>query len=275
MRLERPVFDRLRQSIHRTCGLVIGDDKEYLVRDRLAPVVAKHGWQSYEQLADRIALPGQSALVDEVVEAIVTHETSFFRDPHVWESVRRELFPRLLARKSPGANVRLWSAAMSTGQEAYTLAMLAQEFNNQSSPAAPQRFFVLATDICQSAVAAGKAGVYETRDLARGVSELRRRKFFEPHEGRWRAKDELRQAIDFRRVNLAQPLPPLGRFDLICCRNVLIYFDDATRRRLCEQFHALLGVDGWLLLGAAENLYGISDQFESTTLGEAVVYRKH
>lgn len=274
MRLERPVFDRLRQTIHRTCGLVIGDDKEYLVRDRLAPIVTKHGWQSYEQLADRIALPGQTALVDEVVEAIVTHETSFFRDPHVWESLRRELFPRLLAQKPAGSNVRLWSAAMSTGQEAYTLAMLAHEFADTSAAATPSRFSILATDICQSAVAAGKTGVYETRDLARGVSELRRRRFFEPHEGRWRAKTELREMIDFRRVNLAQPLPPLGAFDLICCRNVLIYFDDATRRRLCEQFHSLLAGEGWLLLGAAENLYGISDRFESTKLGEAVVYRK-
>lgn len=269
MRLERPDFDRLRQAIYRECGLVIGDDKEYLVRDRLAPIVARHGWTSYAQLADRLQHGASAALVDEVVDAIVTHETSFFRDPHVWESLRRELFPRLCERKSPQREVRIWSAATSTGQEAYTLAMLAHETSD-----APDRCSILATDICPNALAVGQSGMYDTRDLARGLAEARRRRFFEPRAGRWQASAALRQRIDFRRVNLAQPLPPLGPFDLICCRNVLIYFDDATRRRLCERFHALLVHQGWLLLGAAENLYGITDQFESTQLGDAVVYRK-
>jgi chemotaxis protein methyltransferase CheR len=276
MRLERADFDRLRQSIHRLCGLVIGDDKEYLVRDRLAPIIARNGWNSYAQLADRLQSGAISKLTDEVVEAIVTRETSFFRDPHVWESIRRDLFPKLLESRSPSEKVRLWSAAASAGQEAYTLAMLVHEAaDSQLSPrASPERFSILATDICPTAVAAGQQGVYDARELARGVTELRKRRFFEAYDGRWRVREELRKLVEFRRVNLAHPLPRLGTFDLICCRNVLIYFDEATRRQVCAQFHGLLANGGWLLLGSAENLYGISDRFESVQFGEAIAYRK-
>ncbi len=277
MQLSRPTFDRLRQLIHRYCGLVVGEDKEYLVHDRFAPLLRQHGWTSFEQLADRLGNPRNGELIDEAVEAIVTRETSFFRDPHVWESLRRELLPRLIAgRITAGPRVRVWSAAASTGQEAYTLAMLATEWADAKSDprVTTDAFSILAADICPTAVQAGKAGIYESRELARGISETRRRRFFEPVEQQWQIREPLRRMVEFRRVNLAEALPRWGPFDLICCRNVLIYFDEATRRRICEQFHAQLSDGGWLLLGAAENLYGISDQFVSTALGDAVIYRK-
>lgn len=273
MQLHRATFDRIRKYIHRYCGLVIGDDKEYLIHDRLKPLIRQRGWNSFEQLADRLGDQSNVALVDEVVEAIVTRETSFFRDAHVWESLRNELLSRLVAARP---RVRIWSAATSTGQEAYSLGMLATEWteSNPSARIATSAFSILATDICPSAVQTGQTGKYETRELSRGISDARRRRFFEPVGASWQVHAPLRRMVEFRRVNLADPLPRLESFDLICCRNVLIYFDEATRRTICEQFHALLADGGWLLLGAAENLYGISDRFASTSMGAAMIYRK-
>jgi chemotaxis protein methyltransferase CheR len=277
MRLTEPTFDKLQQAIQRLCGLVITHDKQYLIHDRLAPVVQRHGWQTLEQLAERLALARSGELVDDVVEAIVTRETSFFRDAHIWDALRRELLPRLVAeRTAVRPRVRMWSAGTSTGQEAYTLAMLTLEMGTAAtSPALSQdRFSILATDICPSAVLAGKTGQYNALEMARGISAARRERFFESCGAGWRVREPLRWMVDFRRVNLTEPLPALGCFDLICCRNVLIYFDQAMRRHICDQFHHLLVEGGWLLLGASENLYGISARFSSVTLGDAIVYRK-
>jgi chemotaxis protein methyltransferase CheR len=277
MQLTRLTFDQLRQSILRLCGLVIADDKEYLVHDRLEPIVRRHGWNSFEQLADRLRMARSGELADEVIEAIVTRETSFFRDPHIFEALGRELLPRLIAgRTAARPQVRVWSAGTSTGQEAYSLAMLAWEFSalrpNAGRPS--DVFAILATDICPSAVRAGQSGQYDARETARGISSERRDRFFEPCGTKWRVREPLRHLVEFCRVNLTEPLPALGLFDLICCRNVLIYFDEATRRGICGQFHAMLADNGFLLLGAAENLYGISDQFTSIKLSDALLYRK-
>jgi chemotaxis protein methyltransferase CheR len=203
-----------------------------------------------------------------VVEAMVTHETSFFRDPQVWEALARGVLPRLLAREGP---IRLWSAGTATGQEAYSLAMLMRELTDAKSA---ERCSILATDISEAAVRIGTAGEYEPRELARGVSPQRRQRFFFEHQRRWRVNEELRRMIEFRRLNLAMQLPPLGRFHLICCRNLLIYFNLETRVALAEQLNGLLADGGWLLLGSAENLYGVSERFASEMVEGALIYRK-
>jgi chemotaxis protein methyltransferase CheR len=277
MELSQPTFDQLRQTIHGLCGLVITDHKQYLVRDRLAPIVARRGWQSFEQLAEQLGARPSGNLADEVVEAIVTHETSFFRDPHIWAALAQELLPRLSAGRSPARpRVRIWSAATSTGQEAYTLAMLAQETGAAGALMNTPRdaFSILATDICPSAVHSGTLGQYHAMEMSRGISLARRERFFVPSGPGWRVCDSLRGMVEFRRLNLTEPWPAMDGFDLISCRNVLIYFDDATRRKICEQLHARLVDGGWLLLGAAENLYGISTKFTSVMLGNAMFYRK-
>lgn len=277
MHLTQPTFDKLRQAIHRLCGLVIKDDKEYLVRDRLTPVVLRHGWQSFEQLAERLGSGQIGELADEVVEAIVTHETAFFRDPHVWEALRAKILPHLVAARTAARPcVRMWSAGTSTGQEAYTLAMLALEMGTVAPAVTTSHgaYSILATDICPSAVRSGKSGEYSAAEIARGVSAARRDRFFEAWATGWRVREPLRGLVDFRRVNLTQPLPAVGCFELICCRNVLIYFDEATRRQICDRLRALLVEGGWLLLGASENLYGSSAGFSSISLGDALIYRK-
>lgn len=267
MQLPPATFERLQRQVQRLCGLALGADKEYLVRDRLEPLLRRHSWKSFEELAERLEQSRDTALADGVVEAIVTHETSFFRDPHVWEAVQRRVLPEILARRG---KVRIWSAATSTGQEAYSLAMLCSEFDARG----PDRCSILATDICESALRAGAAGEYDVRELDRGVSAARRQRFFHPAGRKWRVNEGLRRMIEFRRVNLAAPLPALGTFDLICCRNLLIYFSLETRQQLCERLRAALADGGWLLLGAAENLYGVSDRFSSFAIDGALIYRQ-
>lgn len=273
MRLAPETFDRLRVRIQTLCGLAIGDGKEYLVRDRLEPLLKRRAWNTFEQLAERLETARDTGLADEVVEAIVTHETSFFRDPQVWEALRRRVMPELL---TPARGARIWSAATSTGQEAYSLAMLAQEVvePQPSAGAMAERCSILATDISESAIKVGAAALYETREIERGVSAARKNRFFRETGKLWRAEESLRRMIEFRRLNLAAPLPRLGTFELICCRNLMIYYSVETRRALCEQFHASLADGGWLLLGAAENLYGISDRFESVMIEGALMFRK-
>ncbi|MDZ4781578.1 MAG: protein-glutamate O-methyltransferase CheR [Planctomycetia bacterium] len=273
MRLAPETFDRLRVRIQNLCGLAIGADKEYLVRDRLEPLLKRRAWNTFEQLAERLELARDTGLADEVVEAIVTHETSFFRDPQVWEALRRRVLPELLAQ---GRRARIWSAATSTGQEAYSLAMLAQEVAEaQPAPGAmAERCSILATDISDPAIQVGMTAAYEPREIDRGVSAARKNRFFHESGKHWRADESLRRMIEFRRLNLAAPLPRFGAFDLICCRNLMIYYSVETRRALCEQFHASLADGGWLLLGAAENLYGISDRFESEMIEGALMFHK-
>jgi len=169
--------------------------------------------------------------------------------------------------------VRIWSAATSTGQEAYTLAMLVHEWTNSLRELSQASCAVLATDLCPNALQTAASGVYKDRELKNGISQARQLRYFEPIHAGWRVRTFLRPSIEFRRFNLIDPLFSLGRFELICCRNVLIYFDEPTRKKIVKQMHSLLTEGGWLLLGSAENLYGISDCFASVTLGNALLYR--
>jgi chemotaxis protein methyltransferase CheR len=220
-------------------------------------------------------------LQDQVVEAITTAETSFFRDRHPFEAFRHHILPRLAeaARGRPeGAapRVRLWCVGCSTGQEPYSLAMLLADYrqSHRARGARADDFRILASDISARVLAAAAAGEYDARALARGLTPAQVARYFRPQGERWVVRDEVRRLVEFRRVNLAQPLAGLGPFDAVFCRNVLIYFDEATRRRVCGQLDALLNAGGWLVLGAAENLYGICDRFESVQLGDTLVYRK-
>ena len=277
MHLSPATFNELRRAIHSLCGLVISEDKEYLIRDRLGPVIAARGLTSFEELCRQLQGRPNDRLVEVVIDAVTTRETSFFRDPHVFQSLRSDIFPRLAAEVTPlGRPIRIWSAGTSNGQEAYSLAMLAREYGATSGTgsARPASFTILASDISREAMRVARGGKYDARDVARGVSSTRIAQFFQNDSTSFRLIPSVRDLVDFRQVNLCHSLVGLGSFDLICCRNVLIYFDAATRQRICQQFHALLREQGWLLLGTAENLYGIATNFESVRFGDALFYRK-
>ena len=282
MELPRNVFDELCRLVHRLCGLVIAEDKAYLVRHRLEAVVRAAGCRDFRDFVERLRGPQGATLHEPIIEAITTAETSFFRDGHPFETFRRHLLPRLAERaraRAPdpsGPRVRLWCAGAATGQEPYSLAMLLHDFLDSAAAHAlvERDFRLLATDVSAKVLATAAVGVYAERELARGLTPGQITRYFERQGEAWVVRESIRRLVEFRRFNLLQSSAALGPFDVIFCRNVLIYFDDATRRRLCEQFHARLLDGGWLILGAAENLYGLGARFESGRLGGTLLYQK-
>lgn len=284
MDLPPHTFEELRSLIHRLCGLVIPEEKTYLIRHRLEPVARSHGCRSFEEFSQKLRGPEAALLHDSIITAITTNETSFFRDKHPFETFRQEILPRLgeavRRRKQQllprDARTRIWCAAASTGQEPYSLAMILQDYITLNRPLGitDGDFEILATDISAKVLATALAGEYTGRELARGLTPQQINRFFRKQGTKFVVDDRLRSLIVFRRVNLVQPFLGLGTFDLIFCRNALIYFDDATKRRICGQFFDMLPAGGLLFLGSAENLYGISDRFESLHYGETLVYRK-
>ena len=282
MELSPREFEQLRDLVHQLCGLALTGEKTYLVKHRLTPVAQAAGCQSFAAFLEMLASPEASRLREPIIEAITTKETSFFRDRHLFETVRSEILPELARQirqrraDQESRQARIWCAAVSTGQEAYSLAMLIDDFVNSpaGSDLQAKNFGVLATDISPKALEAARAGRYSESDMKRGVSQAFRSRYFRNVEQEWVIADRLRDMVEFRRVNLTDNFTPLGMVDVIFCRNVLIYFDDSRRQRICEHFAEMLRPEGLLILGAAESLYGIATGFASEHRGPTLVYRK-
>lgn len=275
MYLSPTTFHRLGGAIQELCGIVISEDKAYLVHDRLEPVIRQRGLSGFDELQERLASQSDPALADAVIDAVTTQETSFFRDANVFEALATVVLPTIIRQPAnPQRGARILVAGTATGQEAYSLAMLAHEYLVASGQP-PHAISILAADISSTAIQIAKEGVYDARELARGVSPSRRHRHFQEQAGKFRICDAVRRLVEFRRLNLTKPMWGLGPFDLISCRNVLIYLDAPTRRQFCDQCHSLLADHGWFLLGTAENLYGVSEAFVSMPLGnDALIYRK-
>jgi chemotaxis protein methyltransferase CheR len=283
MNLSPAAFDEIRKTVHQLCGIVIADDKEYLVKARLEPVVRANGLVSYESYIEQLNNPGSLALKEQTIEAIATNETSFNRDGHPFAELKRSILPELAARVIERKAVaphsylraRIWCAAVATGQEAYSTAMAVADFLAEGSATglALTDFPIVATDISTSALAIARAARYSSAELARGLSTDQKTRYLRADGNGWIIDEKLRGMIEFRRLNLVHPLPSLGPFDLILCRNFLIYLDEPTRRRLCDTLHRMLAPRGILILGAAESLYGVTDLFATERIGSTVVYR--
>lgn len=280
MELSRETADRLSQLIHSLCGLVLGKNKDYLIRHRLEPLVLREGLSSFEQFLDRLQSRGGERLHDPIIEAITTKETSFFRDPSFFHALQEVVLPQTITNLNHLAGkrhrIRIWSAACSTGQESYSLAMLIRDYV-VANPACGVRdcdFTILASDISADSIAFAKAGRYGRSEIGRGLSNSMLARHFSSKDDAWEVTEPLRRLVQFQRADLLQPAAQRGAFDLILCRNVLIYFDDENRRRVCDGFYASLHAGGWLAVGAAESLFGIDDRFETVQVGRAVLYRK-
>ncbi|MHC5543267.1 CheR family methyltransferase [Singulisphaera rosea] len=284
MNLSPTAFQEIRKVVHDLCGIVITADKEYLIKSRFEPILIANGLPSYELFLQRLKQPGSLILQEQAVEAITTKETSFNRDGHPFDELRRTIFPALAQRhverrsrdRPSPSKLRLWCSAAATGQEVYSVAMaLTDVVNSRRIPGLSlDDVSILATDISSNALAVARAGRYSTTELGRGLTREQRDRFFHQEDETWVAGASLRHLVDFRRLNLVRPLPELGTFDLILCRNLLIYFDETTRRRLCNALYSALNPQGLLIVGAAESLYGVSDAFVLERSGNTVYYRK-
>ncbi len=284
MTMVKSEFDLLRRQVRRLCGIDLGEDKEYLIVQRLEPLLKRYGIATLGELGLKIQSDADIALRDNFISAITTNETSFFRDGHPYDTFRDLLMPRLVelvnerrarAYDRRGAKLSILSAAASTGQEPYSIAMCIHDYlAYRGAPVMPEDFGVVAIDISAPVLARAITGEYTDAEAARGLTDVHKTRHFKRTPGGWAIGNHVKKLVDFRRANLMEPLNHLGGFDLIFCRNVLIYFDLDSRKRIFEQFHQMLSPKGMLILGATENMYGITDQFSSQHIGETMVYSK-
>jgi len=262
IRLRPEEHKGLAEYVHSLCAIALDESKGYLIEGRLAALVEESGCGSYSGLV-RLAKsdPGR-ALERRIVDAITTNETSFFRDTSPFDLLRNKIIPELIDRRARNgaARIRIWSAACSTGQELYSIAIVLKELLGD-----PDRYGVqlLGTDISDQAVARASRGVFSPVEISRGLSEAQRTRYYAPVAGGWRIRDEIRAMACFRKLNLTADFSSLGRFDVIFCRNVAIYFTERDKISLFGRLGRALEPHGYLLIGAMESLNGICPQLES------------
>jgi chemotaxis protein methyltransferase CheR len=240
-------------------GLVITKDKSYLMDSRLVSVAQRHGLASVADLAGVLKKSADKSLVREIAEAMTTNESSFFRDMRPFDQFRNVVLPTLLKARAASRTLRFWSAACAAGQEPYSLAMLIDE---ERVRLAGWHVSLLATDISGEMIERAKAGVYSHFEVQRGLPLKYLIRHMEPEADRWHLKPELRAKVEFCVANLLDDFSGLGRFDMILCRNVLLYFDGPTKTALLDRISLQLRPDGFLALGGAETTLGVSDKFE-------------
>jgi chemotaxis protein methyltransferase CheR len=250
-------YEFLRKLLKERSGLDLSADKQYLVESRLIPLARRAGLPGIAELVAKIKA-GSAALTTEVVEAMTTNETFFFRDKIPFDHLRDTILPALVQARASRRSLRIWCAASSTGQEPYSIAMCVKEF----AGLAGWRVEIVATDLSQEVLEKSKAGIYSQFEVQRGLPIQMLLKYFTQTGELWQLKPDIRAMVQHRQFNLLQDFSHLGTFDVIFCRNVLIYFDQDTKAAIFDRLARMLEADGVLLLGAAESVVGISDAFK-------------
>jgi chemotaxis protein methyltransferase CheR len=251
-------FDTLANLLKAKSGLIIGTDKHYLLETRLAGIVKRDKLTDLNGLAESLRRSGSDALARDVVEAMTTNESFFFRDDKPFLHFRTQALHRLVAARPSGTPLRVWSAASSSGQEAYSLAMIVAESN---AVLGGRKVEIVGTDIARDQLARAREGVYSQFEVQRGLPVQMLMKYFRKDDSNWRIADTIRAMAQFREFNLLSDLRSLGRFDIVFCRNVLIYFDQPTKMRVLEAIAGVMPPDGMLYLGGAETVLGITARF--------------
>jgi chemotaxis protein methyltransferase CheR len=251
-------FALVAQLLRDECGLVLEPGKEYLVRSRLAPVAQRHEAASVDRLIDRLRGAAINGLVAEIVEAMVTTETSFFRDIHPFESLKKSVVPELIQRRAAARQINIWCAASSSGQEPYSIAILLREYFPELSN---WQIKFLATDVSHDMLARSRAGRYSQLEVNRGLPTPLLLKWFRQEGGHWQIDERLRSTVTFSYMNLIQPWPAMPLWDLVLLRNVMIYFDSDLKRLILDRLARVLSRDGYLLLGGAETTLNLNDSF--------------
>jgi len=250
-------YDYLRKILKERSGLDLSADKQYLVESRLVPLARKSGLAGIPELVAKMK-SGAEALTSDVVEAMTTNETFFFRDKIPFEHLRDTILPALIQSRAGRKSIRIWSAASSTGQEPYSIAMCLKE---KAAQLAGWRLEIVATDLSQEVLEKSKAGIYSQFEVQRGLPIQLLVKYFAQTGELWQINAEIRGMVQHRQLNLLQDFSHLGKFDVVFCRNVLIYFDQETKVNIFERIGRVIEPDGMLMLGAAESVVGITDAF--------------
>ena len=251
-------YDFLRKILKERSGLDLSADKQYLVESRLMPLARKAGLAGLPELVQKMRGGGAEALTMDVVEAMTTNETFFFRDRIPFDHLRDTIIPALVAARSREKRIRIWCTAAASGQEPYSIAMLLKSLGAQLNGL---RVDILATDLSADVIERAKLGIYSQFEVQRGLPIQLLVKYFGKNGDAWEIAPDLRSMVQFRTLNVLNDFSPLGQFDVVFCRNVLIYFDQPTKIGVLERIARQMPEDGYLTLGAAETVVGLTDCF--------------
>ncbi|SDN80524.1 chemotaxis protein methyltransferase CheR [Desulfonauticus submarinus] len=277
MKIKPEEFKVLTQYIYKISGIFLDPSKAYLLETRLKSLLEQEKASSYLELYKKALADPTKRIEKAIIDAITTKETLFFRDQAPFDLLKFKILPDLIDRRSKTTSkhlpikIRIWSAACSTGQEVYSIAIAIKETIPDLEK---YNITILGTDISDEAIAKASYGKYNKFEIERGLPPDKLRKYFDPTpDGQWRIKDEIRFMANFRKINLMKPFSILGKFDIIFCRNVAIYFAPEDKKKLFERIAQVLQPDGYLIIGSTESLAGITDLFVPKRYLRAIFYQ--
>jgi chemotaxis protein methyltransferase CheR len=261
----------LQGLVYRRSGIVLEDGKDYLFDSRLSPVARCEGLESVDELVEKLKRDRSGELAQRVVEAMTTNETLFFRDAHPFDALRSHFVPELLKARASERTLRIWSAAASTGQEPYSIAMALLEGFPELSH---WNVSILATDLNEAVLERARRGRYRALEVSRGLPAPYLTKYFSRVDGEWELASNVRDMVTFRQLNLVESWFEIAPCDLVFMRNVLIYFDANTKTTVLKRLHSVLRPDGFLVLGGAETTTNLDDSYASVRIGAGVYYQQ-
>ena len=263
-------YQAFRQFLEEVSGIVLGDNKQYLVTSRLTKLMVESGLDTFPAMMKRLSM--DSSLRQRIMDAMTTNETSWFRDVYPFDVLKELLLPEL-AQKKP-SQLKIWSAACSTGQEPYSISMTVHEYHmSKPGSLAANAVQILGTDISPTVLANARTGAYEGVSVSRGLSVERKQRYFRQVGDSWQLIDDIKKRVSFREFNLMQNYTLLGRFDIIYCRNVLIYFSTELKRDILSRMAKALNPGGYLVLGGSESITNYSEEFDLVRWRNGVIYR--
>lgn len=264
-------YDIFRHFLSEACGIVLGENKHYLVTSRLNRLTKEFSFPTISAMLDTLALGTNKQLKERIIDAMTTNETSWFRDSYPYEILRHELLPHY-AKKKPSA-FRIWSAACSTGQEAYSISMTIAEYQ-MANPGALSTFIeIVGTDISPTVLKIARDAIYDEINIIRGLSQERRDRYLVKQNDKWQMRDAIKAPARFAELNLLNSYSLLGKFDIIFCRNVLIYFSTESKTDILNRMAQILNPGGYLILGGSESPTGYSPAYEMVRYPQGVIYR--
>jgi len=266
-------FEQFRVFLEKACGILLGDNKQYLVSSRLNKLMEQQGIKSLSELTQRIQTQPRSGLREQVVDAMTTNETLWFRDSYPFEVMKNRVIPEFI-KHNPGQRLRIWSAACSSGQEPYSLSMTIDEFERSNLGQLKMGAQIVATDLSSLMLNNCRTGEYDSLAIARGLSPDRLQRYFDSKgAGRFAVKPPIRSRVEFRSFNLLDSYAALGKFDVVFCRNVLIYFSAQVKKDILMRIHGTLKPGGYLFLGASEALNGLPDHYQMVQCSPGIIYQ--
>ncbi len=263
------------QYIHEISGIFLDKSKSYLLEARLTNIIKENNCTSYLELINKAKRDPTKNLEKQIIDAISTNETLFFRDKAPFELLKHKLLPEIIdareIKSTLAPRIRIWSAASSTGQELYSIAITIKELIGSQSK---YNFHLLGTDISNKAISQASYGKYNKFEIDRGLGQMELKKYFTNQGDSWKIKDEIRAMVKFQKFNLMQPFATLGKFDIIFCRNVAIYFSLQDRKKLFDKIYNCLEDDGFLIIGSTESLSGVTTKFIPKRHLRSIFYQK-